>query len=400
MSIRKRLEGWKAKLLTMAGKICLIKSVLSSIPIHTLAVLPVSHTMLGNIERIFANFLWNFKLEGKHHWVSWIHICKPLAEGGLGIRPLTQVMGSLHAKLAWNFLQGKSLWAKFMQNKYKARWHHNFLGNNHSHCWKAIFPLLRCLQDNTSLVLGNGLGSFWHSMWHPDFPGYDIHNPPTRLDICIKDAMADTHYIDYVTGYLNMEIHNIISSISLEPAMLDTLVWKGSTTGSFNSGVFWQATRTKFPLVQWHKHTWNTWLPPKISVFMWKLLHNAIPVDENIRRLNMPVVSKCSCCVNPQSESISHLFVSGDLAQKVWSYFSARCNMQCDFHSLQNLLASWWSHNSFRSQVSFTKSVLVSCICWEIWKQRNLAFFEGIPCNSAEVNSKLQSLDQRYVTNF
>lgn len=38
MNIRKRIDGWKARFLSFGGKLTLLKSVLSPIPIHTLAV--------------------------------------------------------------------------------------------------------------------------------------------------------------------------------------------------------------------------------------------------------------------------------------------------------------------------------------------------------------------------
>ena len=69
MNIRKRIDGWKARFLSFGGKLTLLKSVLSPIPIHTL-----------------ANLLWDSNGEHRHHWIAWDSICKSMKEGGLVIR--------------------------------------------------------------------------------------------------------------------------------------------------------------------------------------------------------------------------------------------------------------------------------------------------------------------------
>lgn len=45
----------------------------------------------------------------------WTSLCKPFGEGALGIKPLSSVMAAMHAKLAWSYIQGTSLWPSFMR---------------------------------------------------------------------------------------------------------------------------------------------------------------------------------------------------------------------------------------------------------------------------------------------
>lgn len=107
--IKKRLAGWQAKLLSAGGKITLINSVLSSLPIYTLAVLPVPKATLRRIQSTFSNFLWGNNGAKRHHWVKWEDISHPIKEGGLGVRNLSDVEDAMQSKLAWSFIQGKSL---------------------------------------------------------------------------------------------------------------------------------------------------------------------------------------------------------------------------------------------------------------------------------------------------
>lgn len=58
LKINSVLSGWKLKNLNAASKIQLIKSVLSSIPIHTIAAIYPTKSVLSKLEGMFARFLW------------------------------------------------------------------------------------------------------------------------------------------------------------------------------------------------------------------------------------------------------------------------------------------------------------------------------------------------------
>lgn len=64
-----RIEGWKAKLLSFMGNVTLLKSVLTSILIYSLASDVVPLLVIDRIEQLLANFLWNVKGESRLHWV-------------------------------------------------------------------------------------------------------------------------------------------------------------------------------------------------------------------------------------------------------------------------------------------------------------------------------------------
>ncbi|KAK9988712.1 hypothetical protein SO802_028951 [Lithocarpus litseifolius] len=53
------------------------------------------------------------------------------------------------------------------------------------------------------------------------------------------------------------------------------------------------------------------------STFVWKLLHDCLPVKLMLANRGIPVVDVCPMC-NSESESPSHLFLYCDLARAVW----------------------------------------------------------------------------------
>lgn len=57
-STRKRLAAWKRKHLSLGGRITLINSVLSSLPIYFLSFFKIPKRVVSNIIRLQSNFLW------------------------------------------------------------------------------------------------------------------------------------------------------------------------------------------------------------------------------------------------------------------------------------------------------------------------------------------------------
>ena len=72
---------------------------------------------LREIEKMCAAFLWSgLEMNTKKSKISWMEVCKKKTEGGLGIRPLTEVNDVACLKLVWRILSGKnSLWVKWIQ---------------------------------------------------------------------------------------------------------------------------------------------------------------------------------------------------------------------------------------------------------------------------------------------
>ncbi|RAL49252.1 hypothetical protein DM860_018125 [Cuscuta australis] len=86
------LNTWHSKVLNQMGRLILIKHVLSSIPLHILAVQQMPKSIHNTLNKMMQNFIWGHK-DGKpkYHWKSWRNVCFPTCEGGLGIRHLEDI---------------------------------------------------------------------------------------------------------------------------------------------------------------------------------------------------------------------------------------------------------------------------------------------------------------------
>ena len=68
----------------------------------------------------------------------------------------------------------------------------------------------------------------------------------------------------------------------------------------------------------WSDVIWKAAVPPKISFFMWKLFHDAIPIDSKIFQCGVQLASCCNCCTSSKCEDINHLLVDSELANSIW----------------------------------------------------------------------------------
>ena len=69
-------------------------------PIHIFAVSNPPRGIFDKLEQILANFLWGSSDFGpRFHWIKWIQLCKPIEEGGVGVRSLQNVFDVFSLKL-------------------------------------------------------------------------------------------------------------------------------------------------------------------------------------------------------------------------------------------------------------------------------------------------------------
>ncbi|CAL5388524.1 unnamed protein product [Camellia sinensis] len=89
---KKKLASWKRRFLSFAGKLTLVKSVLSSLPLYFLSIFKMPVGVAKTIDRIQSNFLWGgSEIKRKIYLVQWKEVCKSKAQWGLGLRSLSDV---------------------------------------------------------------------------------------------------------------------------------------------------------------------------------------------------------------------------------------------------------------------------------------------------------------------
>jgi len=118
--VQARLSRWKGRSLSMAGRICLIRSVLSSIPLFFMSLFKLPSGVAGKLVKLQRNFLWGWGAdERKIAWASWNLACKPQEFGGLGIIDPKLFNLAMLGKWIWRLGSVEvGLWKEVLFSKY------------------------------------------------------------------------------------------------------------------------------------------------------------------------------------------------------------------------------------------------------------------------------------------
>lgn len=104
--VQSRLASWKSKTLNMAGRLTLIQSVASSIPVYAMQTAKLPISICDSLDRLNRNFLWgDTDQQRKVHLTNWDMVCRPKCFGGLGIKKSTDMNKAMVAKASWRMIQ-------------------------------------------------------------------------------------------------------------------------------------------------------------------------------------------------------------------------------------------------------------------------------------------------------
>ncbi|GJU54017.1 putative RNA-directed DNA polymerase [Tanacetum coccineum] len=120
LRLTKRLAPWKNNLLSIGGRLTLVKSVLGSLPLYYLSIFRAPSSIISSIESIRRRFFWGYKEnEKKIVWVQWQKVIADKKDGGLGVGSIKAKNLSLLGKWRWRFLNEKdALWSKVISKIY------------------------------------------------------------------------------------------------------------------------------------------------------------------------------------------------------------------------------------------------------------------------------------------
>ena len=150
--------------MSLGGRLILVQSVLSSIPVFWMGLAPISATILQKLRRIMFNFLWgSTDNKSRYHLVSWWDLSWPKELGSWGIKNLHLFSIALHLKNLWRILHSKGLWYQVLQLKYMKSssvidWLRYKRFNSHcaSPMWRVFLQTLPWMGNHLTWQVGDG----------------------------------------------------------------------------------------------------------------------------------------------------------------------------------------------------------------------------------------------------
>ncbi|KAK2653127.1 hypothetical protein Ddye_012983 [Dipteronia dyeriana] len=117
---QKRLASWKSATLSFAGRMTLIKSVTTSLPVYAMQTVKLPSDLCQKLDHLNRDLLWgHIKEQNVVHLMKWDTVCMPKNKGGLGIKKMELMNQTLLAKASWRNLQNESgLCGDLLRSKY------------------------------------------------------------------------------------------------------------------------------------------------------------------------------------------------------------------------------------------------------------------------------------------
>jgi len=415
-----RLSKWNNKFLSFGGRLVLLKSVLSSLPVYFLSFFKAPAGIISSIESIFKKKIWGGSEDHrKIAWINWETICTPKYARGLGVRWIGAFNLALLGKWCWRMLTDKKgLWYRVLKARYgEVGGRLQEGGRNTSSWWRMLARVRegvgegvgRWFDDNTRRVIGDGRDTlFWYDTWVGELPLRVRY--PRLFDLAVlKECMVEEMsrlgwgerrarvwrrrllaWEEESVRECSVLLHNIV----LQDEVNDTWRWLLDNSGGYTvKGAYTFITTTGEPLNRspvldvWHKQ-----IPSKVSVFAWGLFQKRLPTKDNLMHMHVIQPENAVCALGcGQQETTNHLFLDcnifSSLWYQVWHWLDISSTMPSDINhyylQFTNMAGLPKGTHSFL-RISWFASA------WVLWKERNTCIFQNAVFSPASMLYKVK----------
>lgn len=380
-----RLKMWKVKLLSQAARLVLIKATLQSLPVFYMATTKLPTKVTASLTNLMRRFFWGKMTQERYlAYVSWERICRPLEEGGLGLKELPIFNDAILMKYLCKLASGTmALWAQVVRAKYIPRsllWH-TARTYQCSIFWRSLMNLRSKLIPHLKWKVGDGRDC--PAFGEPWFEGGEGVNPGIGAQV----KWSVSNLVEENTGQWNGPL--IIQYFGYEKCMQilqlpppapdstnrDVLVCDFSTTGVYrvkemykelkrvaNGG---QQTDTLLYKWIWKKGT----IAPRVRLFLWKLINRALPLGSILKGRGIRGDNTCATC-GREEEDVRHLIFQCDLARACWY---GLLGLQTS-HLMEPFKETLKGMISYMSEDHWTT---LANGCWALWRCRNGVIYGG-----------------------
>ncbi|KAM6545731.1 hypothetical protein CsatB_026467 [Cannabis sativa] len=406
-----KIEGWRCKLLSQAGRSTLIRAVAQSTPVYSMATYLFPKTLCHEMDQAVRKFWW-MGSESKDRFLAlcdWNSLCLPLDRGGLNFKKFGDVNLALVAKLGWKLAKEEdSLWCKVFKAKYwgnreQAFWNSD-LPRNASFGAKGIMATRDLIRNEACWVLADGgKADLWASPW---IPWLDWDKSRAAFNpLCVPNPIkvstligADGEWI--ASSVQRWFVPSVASSLHLiqrlPSSQDDLLVWKDATNGMFSPSVAYKSIIKS----RWGEtdqiwlRIWKLQLTERLKMFLWKLCRDIIPFGNRLQRI-FGNSTRCVIC-GAAEDSALHLFFKCPLAKAVW--FASRWAIRSDtlnFGAPRDMVVWLLSPEFLQGADAEVLGEFLRfgvCLFDALWTARNRAFHDQISPTWRGVLAKVTSV--------
>ncbi|GJZ86987.1 RNA-directed DNA polymerase, eukaryota, reverse transcriptase zinc-binding domain protein [Tanacetum coccineum] len=364
----KRLTSWKNRLLSIGCRSTLTKSVLDG--------------------------------EKKITWVCWNKVMSNIKDGGLGMGSIKAKNLALIGKWRWRFLvEHNALWRKVISEIHGSDggFMESFGSVAKPSLWGSITKCCKGLQHfDISLdtliqkkVMSGTQTSFWTDSWIKDCGPLKVRFPRLYALETHKSCKVADRFINMNGNWISrwswrrqptgrsegdlVSLNNVITGIVLDPLHDDKWVWSLNDSESFSVKSLRVAIQNKmfYNNIAAPKFTWNSWVPRKVNICVWRLALDRLPTRSNLVRRGIQLDSSSCLFCGAREESRDHCFRSCPIIKLLWFKIWDWWGIPPLFNPcLDEILIG--NFNSFsKKQAAKLFHVVCFALIWHIWGWRN-----------------------------
>ncbi|WVZ63220.1 hypothetical protein U9M48_012865 [Paspalum notatum var. saurae] len=335
------LPGWKASLMNRAGRLVMVRVVLTATTIHHLIALDLPKWVIKAIDKLHRGFLWKGreKANGGNCLVSWDRVQWPLELGGLGIHNLEVLGWALRIRWLWSQRTDldRLLAGLLVSVPAKAR---------------AMFDVA------VRTMVGDGNSTkFWIDRWLDGkciaelAPAIFSAVPKRAIKSrTVAQALHNRTCVSDVSGALTIQvlidylfIWDLVDDMVLQQDVPDKHLWKLTQSGDYSSKSAYSAFFFGVVGFSGWKRIWKGWAPLKCKFFLWLAKNNRCWTVDRLAKRGLPHLSACPFC-DQAEETIQHILVGCAFSRQIWTSILCTLNFASLAPSAEDIrFFTWWA---------------------------------------------------------
>ncbi|KAL2237591.1 UNVERIFIED_CONTAM: hypothetical protein Sindi_0950800 [Sesamum indicum] len=379
LKIDKRIAGWEGTTLSYAGRVQIIKSVLTAMSVYWASAFILPKKVINEIEKRLRAFLWKGMTNSGYAKVAWKDIYRPKEEGGLGFKDISTLNRALMTKKLCDVIRcdRTSIWVDWL---HQGRLQHTSIWTitdlRGSWGWRKILRLRIFLQNMVDYRIGDGRSFLlWQDPWHhlgplcesfPRGPRLLGIDESSRLNTVIHEGVWQWPLI---TDFECLEITHALPTIL---GGEDRIIWRFENDRPTAQAIY-ELFDPPGSKVDWSSLLSGSLKIPRHNFILWLAIQGKLATTDKPWLAHL---GPCILCNEDLTETHAHLFFQ--------CRFSRRCLTE-----IRRTIRFMWPNREWKDDITWAsrrwrgkhiinmsyRALLASCV-YHIWKERNLRRFD------------------------
>nr|GEX46447.1 hypothetical protein [Tanacetum cinerariifolium] len=344
--VQARIDDWKNKSLSAAGRWQLIRSVIGSMHVYWASVFILPSRVLLDIEQLMRAFLWKGRAK-----VAWEVLCLPREEGGLGVQRLDLFNKALMVSHIWKLLTLKeSLWVK---------WVHSYKLNGRN---------------------------FWDIPYRGKIPLSNMvscrewYRASLSSSSKVKEVFCNGVCLGRGIFLIKYPLLSSINVLNISPNAPDQLGWHNELGLSkpFSVATVWSTIRPRNAKVDWCKVVWFTSCIPRHAFNFWLVIKQRLKTQDKMARWDVSgsLSTVCPLC-ELVPDSHEHLFFERSFSQQIWNHMKSYAGLSTSSPLLSHIISIVTPIANRKSSRSVIAKLVMAATTYVVWQERNARLFKN-----------------------